>query len=74
MSRSKVKPPEVSPETMKAIKQFLLKTCIPRILEAERKQKEQAAECATSETEARRVGRKNVPSYPTRRRSRLAEF
>lgn len=33
---------DISPETMKSIKQFLLKTSVPRIIEAKRKKEESA--------------------------------
>lgn len=37
-----LKPLPVSPETMKAMWEFFLKTSVPRILEKRRKEKEQA--------------------------------
>jgi len=37
---AEVKPPQISEETMKEMAQFFLKTSIPRLIEARRKDKE----------------------------------
>lgn len=38
----KITPPQISPETMKAMWEFFLSTSVPRILESRRLEKEQA--------------------------------